>query len=297
MNLGDSHHSSLVMLALLLGFALMHSGGASLRVWGEAADRSQGVAAAVRLSQHPGGRGAGGLFLAHRYDGLRLWNLQDTPVDRAARVDRHRHQFLLSLPGHLQPAGDPGPAAPGAALFHRDHPHQPPPPGVGQILWCATHLLWIGSSFMLVTCAGLIGHHLFGGLERRSAPAARFGEAFEELRASTSVIPFPGGARWPPEPGALRIPAPGPAGDRLTIGVFWWAHRFIGLAAHRFLAAPPWPTGWADGWAPHSDRSRTGEGLPKLGPHRGHRMPSATQLAWLIPRACPWRARPSPASA
>ena len=30
------HHSSLVMLGLLIAFAVLHSGGASLRVWGEA---------------------------------------------------------------------------------------------------------------------------------------------------------------------------------------------------------------------------------------------------------------------
>ena len=35
------------------------------------------------------------------------------------------------------------------------------PQAVGQILWCLSHALWIGSSFMLVTCVGLIGHHLF----------------------------------------------------------------------------------------------------------------------------------------
>ena len=31
---GDLHHSSLVMLALLLAFAVIHSGGAALRSWG-----------------------------------------------------------------------------------------------------------------------------------------------------------------------------------------------------------------------------------------------------------------------
>ena len=30
----DPQHSSVVMLALLILFALIHSGGASLRVWG-----------------------------------------------------------------------------------------------------------------------------------------------------------------------------------------------------------------------------------------------------------------------
>jgi hypothetical protein len=32
----NPHHSSWVMLALLLAFAVIHSGGASLRAWGAA---------------------------------------------------------------------------------------------------------------------------------------------------------------------------------------------------------------------------------------------------------------------
>ena len=64
------------------------------------------------------------------------------------------------------------------------------PQAIGQILWCATHLLWIGSSFMLVTCLGLIAHHLFGVWNGDRRLRLRFGEGFEELRACTSVIPF-----------------------------------------------------------------------------------------------------------
>lgn len=36
------------------------------------------------------------------------------------------------------------------------------PQALGQGLWCAAHTLWIGSSFMMVTSAALMAHHLFG---------------------------------------------------------------------------------------------------------------------------------------
>ena len=36
------------------------------------------------------------------------------------------------------------------------------PQALGQGLWCAAHTLWIGSSFMVVTSAALMAHHLFG---------------------------------------------------------------------------------------------------------------------------------------
>ncbi|MFO0119956.1 MAG: NnrU family protein, partial [Cyanobium sp.] len=56
------------------------------------------------------------------------------------------------------------------------------PQAVGQILWCATHLLWIGTSFVLAASAGLIAHHLFAVWNGDRRLRNRFGAAFDELR-------------------------------------------------------------------------------------------------------------------
>jgi uncharacterized membrane protein len=105
---------------------------------------------------------------------------------------------------------------------------------VGQVLWCATHLLWIGSSFMALTCLGLIAHHLFGVWHGDRRLRARFGEAFEELRASTSVLPFQAVLDGRQHLVLAEFLRPAQLGIAIAIGLFWWAHRFIGQAATAF---------------------------------------------------------------
>jgi uncharacterized membrane protein len=108
------------------------------------------------------------------------------------------------------------------------------PQAVGQILWCATHLLWIGSSFMVVTCLGLIGHHLFAIWNGDRRLRHRFGAAFEELGASTSVIPFRAVLDGRQTLVWSEFLRPAQLGIAIAVGLFWWAHRFIGLGATAF---------------------------------------------------------------
>lgn len=77
--MAPEHRSSLVMFALLVGFALLHSGGAALRVRAEqliGARVWRLVFAAVSI---PAAVVVVGYFITHRYEGVRLWNLQGTP--------------------------------------------------------------------------------------------------------------------------------------------------------------------------------------------------------------------------
>ena len=77
--MATDHHSSLIMLVLLVLFAVVHSGGAALRVRAEAVIGARAwrlIFAAVSI---PSAVVVIGWFLAHRYDGLRLWNLQGVP--------------------------------------------------------------------------------------------------------------------------------------------------------------------------------------------------------------------------
>jgi zeta-carotene isomerase len=64
------------------------------------------------------------------------------------------------------------------------------PQAVGQLLWCAAHSAWIGSSFMIVTSLGLMVHHAFGCYHGDFRLKRKYGEAFEELKARTSTVPF-----------------------------------------------------------------------------------------------------------
>lgn len=231
----DPHHSSLVMLALLLGFAVLHSGGASLRVWGEERIGARAWRLLFAGVSIPSAVVLVGYFLAHRYDGLRLWNLQDRPwivpmvwVGTAISfVFLHPATYsLLEIPALLKPRVRLH--ATGIIRISR-HPQ-----AVGQVLWCLTHLLWIGSSFMVVASLGLIGHHLFAVWNGDRRLRNRFGEAFEELRASTSVLPFRAVLDGRQRLVAAEFLRPSQLGIALAIGIFWWAHRFIGLGATSF---------------------------------------------------------------
>jgi uncharacterized membrane protein len=233
------HHSSLVMLGLLIGFAVLHSGGASLRVWGEERIGARAWRLLFAALSIPAAVVVIGFFLAHRYDGLRLWNLQDRPWIVPLVWSGTAVSFLFLYPATYNLLEIPAVLKPQVRLYAtgiiRVSRH---PQAIGQILWCATHLLWIGSSFMVVACVGLIGHHLFAIWHGDRRLRQRFGAAFEELKRSTSVIPF----RAVLDGRQVLVPAeflrPAQLGIAIAVAVFWWAHRFIGLGATSFARTP-----------------------------------------------------------
>ena len=152
------HHSSLVMLGLLFAFAVIHSGGAALRTRAESfvgarlwriifASASIPMASILIL-----------YFLVHRYDGIRLWNFQGIPGIVPLIWMTTAISFLFLYPATYNLLEIPALAKPQVRLYEQGiirvsrHPQ-----AIGQILWCVSHGLWIGSSFMLITSAGLIG--------------------------------------------------------------------------------------------------------------------------------------------
>jgi uncharacterized membrane protein len=231
----DVHHSSWVMLALLLAFALIHSGGASLRVWGVARIGERAWRLLFAALSIPSAVVVIAYFLQHRYDGLRLWNLQDQPWIVPLVGVGTAISFLFLYPATYNLLEIPAVLKPQVRLYAtgiiRISRH---PQAVGQILWCATHLLWIGTSFMVAASAGLIAHHLFAVWNGDRRLANRFGPAFAELRASTSVIPFQAVIDGRQQLVLSEFLRPAQLGIAIAVGVFWWAHRFIGLAATGF---------------------------------------------------------------
>lgn len=229
------HHSSWVMLGLLLVFALLHSGGASLRAWGAERIGERAWRLLFAAVSIPSAVVVVAYFLAHRYDGLRLWNLQDQPWIVPLVWTGTAISFLFLYPATYNLLEIPAVLKPQVRLYAtgiiRVSRH---PQAVGQILWCATHLLWIGSSFMVATCAGLIAHHLFAVWNGDRRLRHRFGEAFEQLKASTSVIPFRAVLDGRQQLVAAEFLRPAQLGIAIAVGVFWWAHRFIGLGATAF---------------------------------------------------------------
>ena len=227
-----SHYSSIVMLILLVLFAVIHSGGASLRRRAEARIGARAWRLLFAGASIPSAVVVIGWFLAHRYDGIRLWNLQGEPGMVSLVWIGTAVSFLFLYPATYNLLEIPAVLKPQVRLYAtgiiRISRH---PQAIGQILWCITHALWIGSSFMVVTCFGLIAHHLFAVWHGDRRLKERFGEAFDELKATTSVLPFQAviDGRQPLDWGEFLRPAQ--VGIAIAVGVFWWAHRFIPTGA------------------------------------------------------------------
>ncbi|MFM1800238.1 MAG: hypothetical protein RLZZ117_2516 [Cyanobacteriota bacterium] len=230
-----AQHSSWVMALLLLGFAVLHSGGAALRVWGaqrlgERAWRLLFAAVSV-----PSAGVLIAYFLAHRYDGVRLWNLQDQAwVEPVVWVGTAVSFFFL-YPATYNLLEIPSLLRPQVRLYStgiiRVSRH---PQAVGQVLWCATHLLWIGTSFMVVTCLGLIAHHAFAVWHGDRRLRRRFGPAFDELRSTTSILPFQAVLSGRQELRLEEFLKPSQLGIAVAVAVLWWSHRWIGDASTAF---------------------------------------------------------------
>jgi len=232
MSVGDPSSSSLTMLELLLGFAVLHSGGASLRAWGVERIGERAWRLLFAILSIPAAVVVVGYFLAHRYDGVRLWNLQDQPWIVPLVWTGTAISFLFLYPATYNLLEIPAVLKPQVRLYAtgiiRISRH---PQAVGQILWCATHLLWIGTSFTAWACFGLIAHHLFAVWNGDRRLRNRFGAAFEQLKASTSVIPFRAVIDGRQQLVLSEFLRPSQLGIAIAVGVFWWAHRYIGMAA------------------------------------------------------------------
>ena len=227
-----SHHSSIVMLILLVLFAVIHSGGAALRQRAEARIGARAWRLLFASASIPSAVVVIGWFLAHRYDGIRLWNLQGVPGMVPLVWIGTAVSFLFLYPATYNLLEIPAVLKPQVRLYAtgiiRISRH---PQAIGQILWCITHALWIGSSFMLVTCFGLVAHHLFAVWHCDRRLKERLGEAFDDLKANTSVLPFRAVIDGRQQLDWREFLRPAQLGILIAVGVFWWAHRFIPTAA------------------------------------------------------------------
>eukprot|EP00850_Spirogloea_muscicola_P021543 SM000253S09032 [mRNA] locus=s253:164754:169512:+ [translate_table: standard] len=186
-----SDNTEVVMLEVLLIFALVHSGGAALRgtaekVIGERAYRVLFAGLSLPLAVS-----AVVYFINHRYSGTQLWQVRAVPgVHELVWVLSFVSFFFLypSTFNLLEVAAVDKPKLhmweTGIMRITR-HPQM-----VGQLIWCLAHVLWIGNSFMVTTSLGLCVHHAFGVWHGDRRLFSRYGKAFEEVQARTSIVPF-----------------------------------------------------------------------------------------------------------
>lgn len=183
--------SHFIILGLLLGFAVVHSGLAALRPWGEKRIGARLYRVVFALASLPYAAVLIIYFINHRYDGLQLWHLQGVPGIESLIWSLSAISFLFLYPATFNLLEIAAIQKPQVHLYETGiiritrHPQM-----VGQVIWCIAHLLWLGTSFMVVTSLGLILHHLFAVWHGDRRLQARYGEAFTVVKERTSVIPF-----------------------------------------------------------------------------------------------------------
>lgn len=229
--------SHFIIFGLLLGFAIAHSGLAALRPWAEQRVGPRLYRIFFALVSLPLAIILIIYFFNHRYDGLQLWNLQGIPGVQTTIWVLSAISFLFLYPATFNLLEIAAIEKPQVHLYETGiiritrHPQM-----VGQVLWCVAHALWLGTTFMLVTCTGLILHHLFSVWHGDRRLQARYGKAFEVVKARTSVLPFL--AIWQGHQ-TLKLQEflrPAYLGVSAFVLLLWWAHPLMIQSA----ANVPW---------------------------------------------------------
>ena len=231
----ETHKTSFIILILILIFAIIHSGGAALRSKAETLIGprvwrlffvSLSLPSAVILI---------GYFLAHRYDGIRLWNLQGNNFVFLLVWFLTAISFLFLYPATYNLLEIPSILKPQVRIYGtgiiRITRH---PQAFGQIIWCFAHTLWIGSSFTLITSLGLICHHLFAIWHGDKRLEIKFGEEFHTFKKSTSIFPFVAIFQGRQEFKLKEFFKLSQIGILIAITVIWWAHKYINIAVTTF---------------------------------------------------------------
>jgi uncharacterized membrane protein len=216
------------MLGLLLGFAVAHSGLASLRMRGEAIIGARLYRVLFALVSIPLAVILVVYFFNHRYDGLLLWQVQGVTGVKTLVWILSAISFFFLYPATFNLLEIAAIQKPQVHLYETGilrvtrHPQM-----VGQVIWCIAHTLWLGTSFTLLTSLGLIAHHLFAVWHGDRRLENRYGEAFLKVKERTSVIPFLAiidgrqSLKW------QEFLRPAYLGVTGFILLLWWAHPWL----------------------------------------------------------------------
>ena len=213
------------MLALLIGFAIAHSGLAALRLKGEKLIGARAYRVLFALVSIPFASVLIIYFINHRYDGLQLWNVQGVPGMTIGVWVASALSFLFLYPATFNLLEIAAIEKPAIHLYETGiiritrHPQM-----VGQVIWCIAHTLWLGTTFMLVTSAGLIAHHLFAVWHGDRRWQARYGASFEAVKERTSVIPFLALVQGRQQLKWQEFLRPAYVGVTIFVLGFWWVH-------------------------------------------------------------------------
>lgn len=226
--------SHFVMLGLLLGFAIAHSGLASLRSRFEKIIGPRLYRVGFALVSLPLATALIIYFFNHRYDGLQLWQVQGVVGVTTFVWVLSAISFLFLYPATFNLLEIAAITKPQVHLYETGiiritrHPQM-----VGQVIWCIAHTLWIGTSFTLVTSIGLILHHLFGVWHGDRRLSYRYGSAFDSVKSRTSIVPFLAIIQGRQTLKLLEFFRPAYLGIAIFVYLLWQAHPLLISATSR----------------------------------------------------------------
>jgi zeta-carotene isomerase len=187
----SSSQPDVVVFTMLLIFAIFHSGLAGLRTYAEPYVGARAWRVVFAVVSLPLALSCISYFINHAHDGVQLWDLTHVPGLHAALWVTNFISFLFLYPSTFNLLEVAAIQKPQLRLWDtgimRITRH---PQAMGQILWCAAHTAWLGSSTALAASTVLVLHHLFSIPHGDRRLLNRHGEAFEYLKSKTSIIPF-----------------------------------------------------------------------------------------------------------
>ncbi|MGP0128144.1 MAG: NnrU family protein [cyanobacterium endosymbiont of Rhopalodia musculus] len=217
-----------IILGLLLGFAIVHSGLAALRPWGEKKIGPRLYRIVFVLVNIPLAVVLIIYFFNHRYDGLILWQFQRYQVVKALVWLFSFISFLFLYPATFNLLEIAAISKPQVHLYETGilricrHPQM-----VGQVIWCIAHTLWLGTTFTLVTSLGLVTHHLFAVWHGDYRLEKRYGEAFIDVKKRTSIVPFLAIFEGRQTLKLQEFFKPAYLGILIFVGLLWWKHPWL----------------------------------------------------------------------
>ncbi|GAB1537846.1 NnrU family protein [Scytonema sp. NUACC21] len=226
------------MLGLQFCFAIVHSGGAALRPWAEKNIGCRLYRILFALTSLPLAVILIVYFFNHRYDGLRLWNVQSIEGVQQFVWVLSAISFLFLYPATFNLLEIAAIQKPQVHLYETGiiritrHPQM-----VGQIIWCIAHTLWLGTSFTLATSLGLVLHHLFGVWHGERRLSYRYGEAFEKVQQRTSIFPFAAVLDGRQSIVWQEFLRPAYVGVAVFVLLIWWLHPLLIQASARITIA------------------------------------------------------------
>ena len=222
------------MLALLVGFAIAHSGLAALRPWGESKIGARLYRVLFALVSIPFAVVLIIYFFNHRYDGLQLWQVREVSGVESLVWILSFISFIFLYPATFNLLEIAAVQKPQVHLYETGiirisrHPQM-----VGQVIWCIAHTLWLGTSFTVVTSIGLIAHHLFAVWHGDRRLTAQYGDAFTKVKERTSVIPFLAILDGRQSLKLQEFLRPAYIGVFAFTMLFWWGHPWLMVATSR----------------------------------------------------------------